>query len=659
MDVMTQILKLLLVTCWLPLPQSGRKHPKLDCLPKALRLGTAMPPMRTALALTCFLLLSTCPTVRAAVPPVISYSGRISVSDTRFTGTGQFKFALVNDGTNANRLATGTATISFGFLVDIAVSDGGSGYTTAPTVTISGGGGSGAAATATVSAGAVTSITVTDAGNGDYTSVPNVIIGAPPSSISYVTYWSHDGSSSGGSEPGTSVALPVVNGLFVVPLGDTSILNMAALPPSTVNNDRVHLRIWFSDGVHGSALLPPDHPLQSTPYAFLAQSLAGSVTAEQLPASVALLNSGSVPFSGIVSAPQFVGNGGGLSNLHAGQITGDLPTSTLGNAWQVGGNAGIGSGQFLGTTDDRPLRFAVNNQRGLQLEYASNSFLGTVYDGVNLVGGFSGNVVSDAVGGTIAGGGTAGFENRVGSDFATICGGYANRASGYAAIIGGGRYNLASDSDATVGGGSGNTAAGAWATVGGGVNNSAAAWRTTIGGGVGNVASDEYATVPGGCGGQASNYGQMAYASGSFADVGDAQTSVYVLRNTTTSAAVTELALNGAINYNARMTIPENTTWTFDILVVARTATSAGFSASTAGYQFRGSVERNTQGSSGVTALQGSVTQTTLHEDSPSWDASVEADDTNHALVIKVTGAADTEIRWVASVRTVEVTFRH
>ena len=58
-------------------------------------------------------------------------------------------------------------------VVAISVTKGGSGYTSAPTVTLSGGGGSGAAATATISNGAVTSVSLTNLGSG-YTSAPTV-----------------------------------------------------------------------------------------------------------------------------------------------------------------------------------------------------------------------------------------------------------------------------------------------------------------------------------------------------------------------------------------------------------------------------------------------------------------------------------------------------
>src|SRR5688572_19829691 len=106
-------------------------------------------PIRLAILFALILLPGLCPRLPAAVPPVITYSGRVSVSNTLFTGTGQFKFALVNAGINANRQATGVAVTNSGFIVNITITDGGIGYTTAPTVTISGGGGSGAAATAT------------------------------------------------------------------------------------------------------------------------------------------------------------------------------------------------------------------------------------------------------------------------------------------------------------------------------------------------------------------------------------------------------------------------------------------------------------------------------------------------------------------------------
>jgi len=60
-----------------------------------------------------------------------------------------------------------------GIVAGATITNGGSGYTSAPTVSFSGGGGSGAAATADVSGGAVTAITMTNPGSG-YTTLPTI-----------------------------------------------------------------------------------------------------------------------------------------------------------------------------------------------------------------------------------------------------------------------------------------------------------------------------------------------------------------------------------------------------------------------------------------------------------------------------------------------------
>lgn len=67
-------------------------------------------------------------------------------------------------------LMQGVESYSFGSVTGAAITAGGTGYTT-PTVSFSGGGGSGVAATLGVSGGAVTSISFTNNGSG-YTSAP-------------------------------------------------------------------------------------------------------------------------------------------------------------------------------------------------------------------------------------------------------------------------------------------------------------------------------------------------------------------------------------------------------------------------------------------------------------------------------------------------------
>lgn len=91
----------------------------------------------------------------------------------------------VTDGTNSwsqvtgnpGATATATANTIAGFVIGATITEAGSGYTSAPTVTISGSG-SGATATASISNGTVTGITITNAGTG-YTSGATITI-APP-----------------------------------------------------------------------------------------------------------------------------------------------------------------------------------------------------------------------------------------------------------------------------------------------------------------------------------------------------------------------------------------------------------------------------------------------------------------------------------------------
>lgn len=76
----------------------------------------------------------------------------------------------------------GTAVFQGGVILSIPVAAGGTGYTIAPLVTITDGGGTGAEATATISGGSVTALTVTSPGSG-YTSAPTVTIAVPDKTV--------------------------------------------------------------------------------------------------------------------------------------------------------------------------------------------------------------------------------------------------------------------------------------------------------------------------------------------------------------------------------------------------------------------------------------------------------------------------------------------
>ncbi len=109
--------------------------------------------------------------------PVVA--GTVSVAD----GTYSWNETTGNPGAPA----TATSNVISGFVIGATVTSGGSGYTAAPTVTITGNG-SGAAATATISGGSVTAINITNAGSG-YTTGATITIAPPviPFQVTYAT----------------------------------------------------------------------------------------------------------------------------------------------------------------------------------------------------------------------------------------------------------------------------------------------------------------------------------------------------------------------------------------------------------------------------------------------------------------------------------------
>jgi len=262
---------------------------------------------------------------------VLTYQGLLMDSGTNFTGTGQFQFALVAS-TNFNLQAIATANLNGPFVTSYNLLSGGSGYTNVPTVTVSGGGGSGAAATASESNGVVTAITPVSAGS-NYTSAPTVTISPPPPNVTYTTYWSNDGTSSGGSEPTAAINLAVSDGLFTVGLGDTTIPNMLAINPSVFTQTNLQLRIWFNDGSNGWAALSPVQNLTPAPYAFTAQSagsLSGSFPVTQLSGVVS--NAQLANSSITIIAGTGLGGGGSVSLGGSNTLNNTGVVSLAGNA---------------------------------------------------------------------------------------------------------------------------------------------------------------------------------------------------------------------------------------------------------------------------------------------------------------------------------------
>jgi hypothetical protein len=346
--------------------------------------------------------------------------------------------------------------------------------------------------------------------------------------------------------------------------------------------------------------------------------------------------------------------GGGNSNTATGEhatVGGGSSNEAIANRSTVaGGQSNLASGEATtvagGNSNQATALYAAVTGGADNLAEGEYSFIGggNTNEATAEYATISGGLSSEATGeyATIGGG----DNNTASANWATVSGGGSNQATGIYNTIAGGQSNVSSTDYTVIGGGFSNEISDSYSTIGGGNFNDATGFVSTIGGGAINLVSGDYSTVPGGTRAVASHYGEMAYASGRFATNGDAQSSLYVLRGTTTSAGLSELFLDGTA---ARMTIPINTIWTFDIIVAGRTAAgNAG-----GGYRVVGVIEN----AGGVVTFIGTPTVSVLGEDVAAWNLVVTADNTNDALTISASGTTGTTIRWVAVVRTAQVTY--
>lgn len=405
----------------------------------------------------------------------------------------------------------------------------------------------------------------------------------------------------------------VVDGLFMVNLdfGAASFIN-------TTGDAR-----WLEVQI-GTNILSPRTKLENSPYAltsdFAYSVAAGSIGMTQINANQVQLRgittscaSGfvtAIDSSGNVSCG--VGNSGTITGVTAGNgllgggtsgtvaisadftklqsyINGTCPAGSYATgistdsilicvrgSWNLGGNAytvpGTGSGQnYLGTSDNQPLVFAVNGSAAGQLIPTSST---SYPNAPNIVFGSSANTVSASiVGATIAGGGSTivacgsgtlvPCPNSVDHNFGTVGGGYGNTAGGTGSTVAGGVNNTAGLSGSTVGGGENNYAKNE-GTIAGGGNNTAFGVRSAIPGGEGNVAGGDYSFAGG-------NYAHVRSATdpGANTTTGDAGTFVWsdstgTYSNQFTSTAPNQflvrasggVAINGPPFYsNAELTI--------------------------------------------------------------------------------------------------------
>lgn len=126
-----------------------------------------------------------------------------------------------------------------------------------------------------------------------------------------------------------------------------------------------------------------------------------------------------------------------------------------------------------------------------------------------------------------------------------------------------------------------------------------------------------------------------------------AQTHVLLESEQTSGTAPVQLTLDS--NQGLLPILPDNTSWAFRILLVARSTDSASMNAA---WNIFGCIKRDANAAS--TALVGNV-QYGTPINSPGWSCQVSADTANGALKIEVTGSAGKTVNWSARVEMAEI----
>jgi len=146
--------------------------------------------------------------------------------------------------------------------------------------------------------------------------------------------------------------------------------------------------------------------------------------------------------------------------------------------------------------------------------------------------------------------------------------------------------------------------------------------------------------------------GKVAIGGYSPNNIGDSQAGVLNLYSDTTGATPEALTTNNSTaGTTNQIILPNNSAYAFHGTIVAREQASAGTDC--AAWKIEGLIRR--EGSAGTTTLVNSAT--TVIDNTPSWGLALSADTTNGGLKIEVTGAAATNIRWVATISTSECSY--
>ena len=253
---------------------------------------------------------------------------------------------------------------------------------------------------------------------------------------------------------------------------------------------------------------------------------------------------------------------------------------------------------------------------------------------------------SVAIGASSAG---AGSRSNTSANAMSLGGSYASGTDSLAAAIADNTSTYGARSTGAIAIGNLASSSATYAIAFGQNSNSTGSYSISIGG---STSASGTASAALGFGSRASEYGKFAYAAyGGFGN-GVAQFGMMNVVGATTDATPKVLtAQNGAAGATNQITVQNNSAYSFTGTVVARQQASGG--TQSAAWKIEGLIRR--EGTAASTTL---VTSTvTVISNAPGWTLALSADTTNGALAITATGALATNIRWVATVQTSEITY--
>jgi len=329
-----------------------------------------------------------------------------------------------------------------------------------------------------------------------------------------------------------------------------------------------------------------------------------------------------------------IGGGGGSPDLYSDSANGSAvtPTSNAGGSYNsvaIGNGADIGSGRgesiAIGTDS------LTNQSQAIALGKAA-----TVGSGGSFATALGRNSLANGTSATAIGTSYASGTESLAAAIATNSSSYGATGANSVAI---GDRAKATGSRAFATG---------YASIASG--NGAKAFGG-FGSGTGTLASKEGSTAIGDGAKSEVSY-KVAISTRSFAAQGDAQTGITTLRAQTTNT--TPIALYSDTNLpdtGNQVILPNKSAFAFHGTIVARQQASQG--TASAAWKVEGLIRR--EGSAGTTVLVNSAT--TVLDNTPGWGMALSADTTNGGLAITVTGAASTNIRWVSTIHTSEVTY--